>query len=129
MPRILVIDDQPYVRATISLTLQAKGFEVVAAESGALGLKEFEESQFDVVIVDIFMPELDGAKIIKILRARSAQQPIVAISGVLLKASGRTALDFLSMAPGITNVVCLQKPFRPAELLQAIQQALSARAA
>ena len=129
MPRILVIDDQPHVRATISLALQARGFEVVGADSGVAGLKEFEDSKFDLAIVDIFMPGMDGAKIIKLLRGRAPNLPIIAISGVLLKASGRTALDFLSMAPELSNVICLQKPFRPPELLQAIQQALGSCAA
>ena len=128
MPRILVIDDQPHVRATISLALQARGFEVVGADSGVAGLKEFEDSKFDLAIVDIFMPGMDGAKIIKLLRGRAPNLPIIAISGVLLKASGRTALDFLAMAPELTNIVCLQKPFRPPELLQAIQNAMAVAA-
>jgi CheY-like chemotaxis protein len=99
MPRVLVIDDQPGVRATISLVLQAEGFEVMAVESGQLGLNEFHKSYFDLVIVDIFMPEMDGVKLIKALRARIPTQPIMAISGVQLRASGRTALDLFAMAP------------------------------
>jgi len=123
MPRILVIDDQAHVRAAIFLTLQANGFEVVGVSSGAAGLKEFEESPFDLAIVDIFMPGLDGTKIIKMLRERVPNLPVVAMSGVPLKVSGRTALDFLPLAPDFANVSCLKKPFRPAELLQAIQDA------
>jgi CheY-like chemotaxis protein len=122
--RVLVIDDQPHVRATISLALQAKGFQVVGAEDGAEGLNQFGASHFDLAIVDIFMPGMDGAKIIKMLRERTPGLPIVAISGVALKASGRSALDFISMSPQLSDVVCLQKPFRSPQLLEAIQQAL-----
>jgi CheY-like chemotaxis protein len=129
MKRILVIDDQAHVRATVILALQAKGFEVVGAGGGTEGLKLFEEGRFDVAIVDIFMPDMDGAKLIKMLRERAPELPIVAMSGVSLKASGRTALDFISMAPQLGNVVCLQKPFRPPALLEAIHQAIGARAA
>jgi CheY-like chemotaxis protein len=127
--RVLVIDDQSHVRATISLALQAKGFQVTGAETGAEGLKLFDESPCDLAIVDIFMPGMDGAKIIKMLRERAPALPIIAISGVPLKASGRTALDFLSMSPQLANVVCLQKPFRTAQLLGAIQEALAVKAA
>jgi CheY-like chemotaxis protein len=123
--RVLVIDDQPHVRATISLALQAKGFQVVGADGGMEGLKLFDETQFDLAIVDIFMPGMDGAKIIKMLRERAPRLPIVAISGVTLKASGKTALDFIAMSPQLSNVICLQKPFRPPALLDAIQQAIS----
>ena len=127
--RVLVIDDQPHVRATISLALQAKGFEVVAAEGGTQGLKQFDESLFNLAIVDIFMPGMDGAKIIKMLRERAPALPIIAISGVPLKASGRTALEFIAMSPQLSNVVCLQKPFRSAQLMEAVHQAMGAQAA
>jgi CheY-like chemotaxis protein len=127
--RVLVIDDQAHVRATISLALQAKGFQVTGAENGADGLQLFDKSPFDLAIVDIFMPGMDGAKIIKMLRDRAPALPIVAISGVPLKASGRSALDFIAMSPQLSDVVCLQKPFRPAQLLESIQQAMSVQAA
>jgi CheY-like chemotaxis protein len=127
--RVLVIDDQAHVRATISLALQAKGFQVTGAENGADGLQLFDKSPFDLAIVDIFMPGMDGAKIIKMLRDRAPALPIVAISGVPLKASGRSALDFIAMSPQLSDVVCLQKPFRPAQLLESIQQAMSVQSA
>jgi CheY-like chemotaxis protein len=127
--RVLVIDDQPWVRATIGLALQSTGYELVGVESAAAALIEFEKSHFDIAIVDIFLPGMDGAKLIKELRLRAPRLPVVAISGVQLKASGRTALDFLSMAPNLGQVVCLQKPFRPPQLIEAVHQALNAEAA
>ncbi len=126
MPRILVIDDQPHVRATISLALQAKGYTVVSCDNGSNGLIEFDNGNFDIAIVDIFMPGLDGAKLIKMMRSRRPDLPIIAISGVLMKRSGRTALDFLSMSPDLSSVVCLPKPFKPSELLMAIERATAA---
>ncbi|MDB5639028.1 MAG: hypothetical protein JWP51_3936, partial [Bradyrhizobium sp.] len=53
MPRILVIDDQPDVRAMIALVLRVKQFEIVEAASCAAALKEFDNSRFDLAIVDI----------------------------------------------------------------------------
>jgi CheY-like chemotaxis protein len=129
MPCVLVIDDQPYVRATIAVTLKANGFDVVAAESGRLGLSKVENSRFDLVIVDIYMPEMDGVALIKTLRQRDPRLPIIAMSGVMFRSTGRTVLDILPMAPELSDIVCLQKPFRPNELLHAVQNATTVVAA
>jgi DNA-binding response OmpR family regulator len=117
VPRILLMDDQADVRAVVTLALRVKGFDVVGVESGAAGLAAFAESPFDLAIVDIFLGGMNGADVMGILREHSPNLPIVAISGV-------TALDFLSASPELSNVVCLQKPFRPTELLRAIQAAM-----
>jgi CheY-like chemotaxis protein len=129
VPRILVIDDQIQVRAAIALALQAKGFDVVGAESGQSGLTSFEQSEFDLVIADLFMPGIDGVTLIKTVRKRDPGLPVIAMSGVLLGTSGRTALDQLSSISELADVICLQKPFRPHDLLQAVAAALAAKAA
>jgi CheY-like chemotaxis protein len=129
VPRILVIDDQKHVRTAIVLALRAKGFDVVGAESGQSGLTKFEQSEFDVVIADLFMPGIDGVTLINALRKLSSGQPVIAMSGVLLGASGRTALDQLPNISELADVVRLQKPFRPNDLLQAVAAALAVGAA
>jgi CheY-like chemotaxis protein len=128
VPRILVIDDQSHVRAAIVLALQANGFDAVGAESGQSGLTKFEQSEFDVVIADLFMPGIDGVTLIKTLRKRDPNFPVIAMSGVLLGTSGQTALDHLPNISDLADVVCLQKPFRPNDLLQAVAAALAAGA-
>ena len=124
MPRVLVIDDQPHVRATVSVALQTNGFDVVLVERGRLGLKELKKSPFDLAIVDIYMPEMDGVKFIKALRAVAPTLPVIAMSGVFLGASERTVLDILPMAPNLSGITCLKKPLRARELLQAVQSVL-----
>jgi DNA-binding response OmpR family regulator len=116
MPRILVIDDQADVRAMICMVLRINHFEVVEAASAAAGLKEFEASRFDLVIVDIFLEGASGFDVIKTMRARVANLPVLAISGM-------TALDFVNASPELGQVVCLQKPFRPNELVRAVEAA------
>jgi CheY-like chemotaxis protein len=128
MPRILVIDDQPHVRAMISVALEAHGIDVVAVESGRSGLREIGRSNFDLAIVDIFMPEMDGVKLIKSLRERIPDLPVIAISGEFLRPTGRNVLNILPMAPALTGITCLAKPFRPRELLAAIQTTIGAAA-
>jgi CheY-like chemotaxis protein len=127
VPRILVIDHQTHVRTAIVLALQANGFDVVAAESGPSALASFEQSSFDLAIADVFMPGIDGVTLIKSLRKRNPRFPVIAMSGVLL-GSGRTALDHLPNIADLSDVICLQKPFRPHQLLEAVAAALPAAA-
>jgi CheY-like chemotaxis protein len=126
MPRVLVIDDQLYVRAMITIALQAQGFDVVAVSGGRLGLSELDRSRFDLAIVDIFMPDMDGVKLMRALRQRIPDLPIVAMSGVFVGGSQRTVLDMLPMTSDLPNIMCLKKPFRAKELLDTIQKTIGA---
>ena len=116
MSRVLVIDDQADVRAMIAIVLRVQHFEIVEADSAAAGLKAFENSSFDVAIVDIFLQGTNGFDLITMMRERSPNLPIVAISGM-------TTLDFVSSSPEFSDVVCLQKPFRANDLVRAIEAA------
>jgi DNA-binding NtrC family response regulator len=116
MPRVLVVDDQADVRTMISIVLRVQQFEIVEAESAASALKLFEEASFDLAIVDIFLQGTNGSDLITALRGRVPGLPVVAISGM-------TALDFLTETPELSDVVCLQKPFRPPDLMRAIEAA------
>jgi len=119
MPRVLVIDDQSGVRTMISLVLRINQFEIVEAATAAAALKSFEEGRFDLAIVDIFLQGANGSDLITTMRERVPDLPVVAISGI-------TALDFLAKSPGLSDVVCLQKPFRPNDLICAIEAARQA---
>src|SRR5690242_13256405 len=119
MPRILVIDDQADVRAMIAMVLRIHHFEVVEAAGAASGLKAFEEGTFDLAMVDIFLSGSNGYEVIVAMRERMPRLPIVAISGM-------TPLEFVAENPELGNVVGLLKPFRPNELMAAIQKALAA---
>ena len=79
-------------------------------------MKQFEEAEFDLAIVDIFLRETNGLDLIGLMRERVPDFPVVAISGM-------TALDFVSASPELSDVVCLQKPFRPNQLVRAVEAA------
>jgi DNA-binding response OmpR family regulator len=116
MPRILVIDDQRDVRAMIAIVLRVRRFEVVEADSAQAGLKLFEESSFDLAIVDVFLQEACGFDVMARMRELVPGLPIIAISGM-------TTLDAEPHAAELPNIVCLQKPFRPNDLIAAIETA------
>jgi DNA-binding response OmpR family regulator len=116
MQRILVIDDQSDVRAMISIVLRVNHFEIVEAASAAAGLKEFEDSRFDMAIVDIFLQGTNGFDVIRKMRESIPDLPVIAMSGM-------TALDFIAGSPDMSDIICIQKPFRPNELVRAIEAA------
>ncbi|MFH0296916.1 response regulator [Bradyrhizobium sp. 31Argb] len=122
MARVLVVDDQSDVRAMIAIVLRVNRFEIVEAASAAEGIKAFETAKFDLAIIDIFLQGKSGLDLMSMMRDRQPDFPIVAISGM-------TALDFVAEAPDLSNVVCLQKPFRPNDLMRAIENARQAVAA
>jgi CheY-like chemotaxis protein len=120
MARILVIDDDKAVRTAIKTLLDHEGYEVIVAEDGRSGIEAFESMAFDLVIVDIFMPGMDGLETIKLFKRRSPTVPIVAISGFLFRDSSVPAPDFLTMATKLGAAYSLHKPFRPRDLSEAV---------
>ena len=105
----------------VSIVLRVNQYDVVEAESGAAGLRAFGGNVFDAAIVDIFLTDASGIEVMAAIRERIPGFPIVAISGM-------TALDFMGEAPGLDGVICLQKPFRPNDLLQALRRRRKRRA-
>ena len=98
------------------MVLRVQHFEIVEAASASEALQAFEGLSLDIAIVDIFLQGKSGVDLILAMRERRPGLPVVAISGM-------TALDFVSSSPGLCNVVCLRKPFRPNQLLRAIETA------
>jgi DNA-binding response OmpR family regulator len=119
MSRILVIEDQQDVRAMICMVLRVNHFEVIDAPSAAAGLKFFEESNFDVAIVDVFLDDANGFDVVARMRSRVPDMPVVVMSGM-------TSMATVSPSADLPDLVCLQKPFRPNELIGAIQAAKDA---
>lgn len=103
----------------IAMVLRVNHYEVAEADSGAAGLKTFAERAFDAAIVDIFLGDVSGVDVIASLRERTPGLPIIAVSGM-------TTLDFMEQSSHLANVICLQKPFRPNDLLQALRKAQAA---
>jgi DNA-binding NtrC family response regulator len=98
MRRIPVVDDDPHICLAIRAWLKRYGFKVTIADGGIAGLAAIDNSMFDLMIVDIFMPHMCGFKSIRVFHGRAPAVPLIAISGYAfsnLKASGP---DFLQMA-------------------------------
>jgi CheY-like chemotaxis protein len=124
LARILIVDDDVAVQATIRLLLERAGHSVVVAGDGRKGLAIFEAGDFDLLFLDIFMPGMDGIETMRLVHAQQPLTPIIVISGnPVLSGSGP---DFLTMATKLGAVTSLQKPFKPAALLAAVAGCLEA---
>jgi CheY-like chemotaxis protein len=125
MTRILVVDDDPMVCMAIEVYLERRGFEVTIADGGETGLRALEDSAFDLMIVDIFMPHMRGFESIRIFHERAPTVPLIAMSGYAFANLDSPAPDFLRMALELGAARCLRKPFTPAALLTAINECMA----
>ena len=71
--RILIVDDDPSVRTLFTDSLGAEGFEVMTAADGELGLAAIKEGGYDLVLLDVMMPKIDGIGILSELQAHPAK--------------------------------------------------------
>src|SRR3954463_11102057 len=78
-PRILLVDDEQAVQTLLTYPLRKDGYDVVPATTGQEALDRFREGTFDLVVLDVMLPQLDGFEVCKALRARSAV-PIIMLT-------------------------------------------------
>ena len=122
MANILIIDDQDIVRQSVRKILEPEGHTLAEASTGKEGLNLVHGQSFDLLITDIFMPEIDGLEVIQKLHQEKPNLKILAITG------GGTmgGLNLLPQAKAFGAHATLRKPFLREELLEALQLALHA---
>lgn len=123
MARILVIDDDEIVVATIRLMLEAGGHEVRQVEQGSVAIDALKREAIDLVITDLLMPEQDGIEIIKQIGSLPDAPPVLAISG------GGVAGNqiYLRAAGALGAAETLSKPFTSKSLLGKVDMLLKQR--
>lgn len=112
--RILVVDDEPQVRATVREALAYEGYDVIEAADGAQALDVIPRTSPDVVVLDLWMPVMDGWTLRKRLQERYPEIPVIVLSAMEMKDADLIALD----------AFVLEKPFELDELYAAIRSAL-----
>jgi DNA-binding response OmpR family regulator len=79
--KILVIDDEPHVRALLEMRLRHQGYDVLFADNGWKGLELYHQEHPDVIVLDLRMPELDGVTVLKAIRRVDLKQPVIILTG------------------------------------------------
>ena len=89
MARILIVDDDALVLASVQMLLVHAGHEVLAVDQARKAVIALEREPFDLVIVDVFMPGMDGYQAIKEFQRLDPGVPIIAMSGVMFRESSK----------------------------------------
>jgi putative nucleotidyltransferase with HDIG domain len=118
--RILVVDDEEAIREVVSTLLEAQGYECAVATNGRQALPMLEQNQFDLVLSDIVMPDMNGLELLEHLRARDHDLPFIMVTALhdistALEAIRRGAYDYIL------------KPFERDQLFLGVRRALEHR--
>jgi len=116
---ILIIDDEESIRTVFQVALEGAGYRVLTAEDGKHGLRLLAHQVVDLVLVDVFMPEMDGLELIFLLRKTRPACKIIAISG------GSGERDHLDTAKKLGAHDALKKPCSMQEVLAAVSSQLN----
>lgn len=121
MPRILVADDEPDICALIRRYAEHDGYETVGVSNGAEAVAICEKEDFDIIIMDVMMPEMDGFSACKRIR-QNKDIPVL-----MLTARGEEYDKLFGFEVGVDDYVT--KPFSPKELMMRIKVIISRHAA
>jgi DNA-binding response OmpR family regulator len=116
-PRILLVDDEQPIQTLLSFPLQRDGYEVVQASDGREALARFSEQQFDLVVLDLMLPRMDGLEVCKRLRANGSTVPII-----MLTAKSEEIDKVLGLELGADDYIT--KPFSMREFRSRVKAAL-----
>jgi DNA-binding response OmpR family regulator len=117
--RILVIDDDASVGAAIEAILGRHQYQTLLASRASDGIQALRKSQFDLVMLDIFMPGLNGLDVLDRIRHDSSI-PVIVMSGFRLRSTAQP-MDYLVMASERGATLCMRKPFSATELIDAVE--------
>ncbi len=116
--KILIVDDEPLIRDALAFKLTKDGYQVDTAEDGEKAIEMVEGSTYDIIISDVMMPFVSGFELLKILKERGTEAPVLLLTSLnsenaVLKAFDLGADDFMT------------KPFSPNELSVRIKKLMS----
>ncbi|MBI5942922.1 MAG: response regulator transcription factor [Chloroflexi bacterium] len=121
-PNILVVDDEPVARQSLSDILKLEGFAVTSAANGQAAVEYVRTHPVDVMIVDLRMPGMDGLEVVQVLNQLSPDTEVI-----LLTAFGSTETAIQALRLRIHDY--LLKPSSPAQVISSVKKALTHRAA
>ena len=116
--RILVVDDEPLILEGLTRLLATRDYEVIPARSGCDALIAIGKQQFDIVLLDLGMPDLNGSEVLRFIADRGVQTPVIVVSG---ESSIDAAIH--ALRAGASDFV--RKPYEAEELLRRVDNTLT----
>jgi two-component system alkaline phosphatase synthesis response regulator PhoP len=117
-PSILLVEDEENLHEALKLNLELEGYEVTSAFNGAAALKAVQNEYFDLIILDVMLPEIDGINVTQNIRLTNNEVPIL-----ILSAKNTSADKVLGLKKGADDY--MTKPFNLEELLLRVQKLIS----
>ncbi len=115
MLNILLVEDEEHMHHTIKLNFELEGYKVSSAYDGVQALKFIESEYFDLIVLDIMLPELDGINVLENIRLNNIETPVL-----ILSAKNSSADRILGLKKGADDY--LTKPFSLEELLLRVEK-------
>jgi DNA-binding response OmpR family regulator len=116
-PHILVVDDEAAIRSLVTAVLVTSGYDVDAAEDGAVAWEALQAKPYDLLITDHNMPKITGVELVKNLRFARMDLPVVMVAGSM-------PTQELASNPSLQIAATLFKPFAVDELLDTVENIL-----
>ena len=117
---VLAVDDDPNMHRLIKLYLNRENFSVTTVSSGRMALHKLDTEEFDLVISDIQMPQMDGIALVEEIRNRNNDVPVIVISAFGTNFQANKALE-----AGANMVI--EKPFEQEQLITIIEQQMNGK--
>jgi len=114
-PSILLVEDEENLHETLKMNLELEGYDVTSAFDGAAAMKAVENEYFDLIIMDVMLPEIDGVTVTQNIRLTNTEVPIL-----ILSAKNSSTDKVLGLKKGADDY--LTKPFNLEELLLRVQK-------
>ena len=118
-PRVLVIDDDQALLRMIRLSMTSDGFDVATAQDGIAALEQLETAEFDVIVLDLQMPRMDGRTFFSEMTSRGHRPKVVILSAYGAE-EARRELKIAAAVP---------KPFDPDDLIETVRRVASSKRA
>jgi len=115
---ILLVEDEKNLQEALKLNLELEGYEVTCADNGAVAIKKVEEEYYDLVLLDVMLPEVDGYDVCQHIRLRSIDTPVL-----MLSARAGSADRVTGLKKGADDY--LTKPFNLEELLLRVEKLIN----